>query len=328
MPFGFRSGRTTDAVDVVLDRLRKIVVDDAPDVGDVDPAGGDVGRDEDAVAAAPEPFQRLAALLLRPVRVQALRGEAGVAERPHDAIGAMLGPRKDERIPRIGRDHFEQERGLLVAADHVDVLRRLRRRRALRSDGHLDGVLQVHAGERAEIGRHRRREEQRLPIRREHLHDAIELRLEPHVEHAVGLVEHEELDGGEIDRAALQVIDHAAGRRDDDGRPGPEGPHLRAIRHAADDERGLEVGAETLRPAVNLLGELARGREHDGRAARSRRGGPEPLDDRDHERGGLAGSGLCGTDDVTAGESRRDGRGLNRRRRDVVTGAERRPGRG
>ena len=78
---GFGASGAADAVDVVLGGLRQVVVDDAADVGDVDAAGRDVGRDQDAIAPAPEAFERLAALLLRPVRVQPLGGVSGGAER-------------------------------------------------------------------------------------------------------------------------------------------------------------------------------------------------------------------------------------------------------
>ena len=183
----------------------------------------------------------------------------------------------------------------------------------------------MHAGERAEVGRHGRREEQRLPLARQLAHDLVELGLEAHVEHAVRLVEDEDADVGERDRLPLEVIDHAPGRRDDDRGASPEGAHLRAVRHAADDQRGLEAGPELLGPAVDLLGELTRRREHDGAAAwpTTARGSPQPLDERDGEGRGLAGAGLRGADDVTTGEGGLDRAGLNRRRVHVPRVAER-----
>ena len=50
-----------DAVDVVLGHVRQVEVHDVADVGDVDAAGGDVGRDEHAVGAVLEPVERHAA---------------------------------------------------------------------------------------------------------------------------------------------------------------------------------------------------------------------------------------------------------------------------
>src|SRR5690606_35790347 len=61
--------RAADAVDVVLGLVREIVVHDERDARHVDAARGDVRRDEDAVLALLEPFERFAALGERAVRV-------------------------------------------------------------------------------------------------------------------------------------------------------------------------------------------------------------------------------------------------------------------
>jgi len=53
-----------DAMHVILDRVRQIVVDHALNSGHVDAASGDVRRDQDAVTAAAESFQRFAPLRL------------------------------------------------------------------------------------------------------------------------------------------------------------------------------------------------------------------------------------------------------------------------
>ena len=62
--------------------------------------------------------------------------------------------------------------------------------------------------------RHGGREEQRLPARRQQLADALDVRDEAHVEHAVGFVDDQDLDAGEQDLAAPEVIEQAAGRGD------------------------------------------------------------------------------------------------------------------
>ena len=60
---------------------------------------------------------------------------------------------------------------------------------------------------------------------------------EAHVEHAVGFVEHEELDLVEAERIALHEIEQAARRRDEDIDAVEQGADLRTHRHAADGER-------------------------------------------------------------------------------------------
>ncbi|CAM5559553.1 hypothetical protein RLIN73S_05002 [Rhodanobacter lindaniclasticus] len=41
--------------------------------------------------------------------------------------------------------------------------------------------------------------------------DTLQRRQETHVEHAVGLVQHQRFHGGEVQRALLQVVDQPAG---------------------------------------------------------------------------------------------------------------------
>ena len=65
------AGGAADAVHVVLDGLRQVVVDDAVDVGDVDAARRQIGRHQHAIAAAAEALQGLAPA----------RPRAGVLER-------------------------------------------------------------------------------------------------------------------------------------------------------------------------------------------------------------------------------------------------------
>ena len=75
--------------------------------------------------------------------------------------------------------------------------------------------LRVGAGELADLAVERRREEHRLALAREPLDDPVDLRLEAHVEHPVGLVEDEDLDRVERDEPAVDQVLETAGRGDD-----------------------------------------------------------------------------------------------------------------
>ena len=55
---------------VRLRRVRHIVIDDVRDRGDIDPAGGDIGCDEDLEALAPKSVHRAISLCLRHVALQ------------------------------------------------------------------------------------------------------------------------------------------------------------------------------------------------------------------------------------------------------------------
>ena len=84
-----------------------------------------------------------------------------------------------------------------------------------------------------------------------------------HVEHAVGLVEHDGLDVVELDGAALHVVAQAARCRDDDLRVLFERVDLLADGRAAvqaHDAHTRKVDAKVAQLRRDLHGELARGR--------------------------------------------------------------------
>ena len=66
---GFGARGAADAVDVILGDVREIEVHHVADLGDVDAAGGDVGRHQHARLAGLERVHRGAALALRAVGV-------------------------------------------------------------------------------------------------------------------------------------------------------------------------------------------------------------------------------------------------------------------
>ena len=152
---------------------------------------------------------------------------------------------------------------------------------------------------------------------------------EAHVEHAVGFVEHQHLDLVEAQRALVDEIDQAAGRRHQHFDAVRQRADLLVDRHAADGECDGEradvpaIGAEAV---GDLAGQFARRREHQNAAGFFI--GPQPLgvqviDDRQRERRGLAGSGLRDADDIAALHGDRNGLGLDRRGSEVFFFRER-----
>ena len=67
-------------------------------------------------------------------------------------------------------------------------------------------AVRVGAGELAGLSVERGREEHRLAILRQAANDPVDLRLEAHVEHPVGLVEDEGLDTREVDELTLREV--------------------------------------------------------------------------------------------------------------------------
>ncbi len=98
----------------------------------------------------------------------------------------------------------------------------------------LNGIAQQFAGERADVGWHRRGEEQILPLLGQFPHDAADRLDEAEVEHLVDFVEHQKLDRVETRDAGVEMIEKTAGRRDQHIEAGLKRANLSAMRHAAE----------------------------------------------------------------------------------------------
>ena len=149
---------------------------------------------------------------------------------------------------------------------------------------------------------------------------------EAHVEHAVGLVEDEDLEPAEADVALAHQVEQAAGRGDQDVDAARQRLDLRVLADAAEDHRAPErqmaaVGREA---RLDLGGELAGRGQHQDAAAlgpRAARLAGEALQDRQREGRGLAGAGLGAAEQIAAREQVRDRLQLDGGRGGVVLGA-------
>ena len=172
--------------------------------------------------------------------------------------------------------------------------------------------------DRRDPRRHRRREERRLSRGRRRRENRLEVLGEAHVEHLVGFVEHDDLNGVELERGAPQMVERAARRRDGDVTPRASARicwiHRRAAVERHDRERG------PLRVFVHGLGDLHRqlARRNENQAARSAatrgRSARESIDQRQRERGRLAGARARLSDQIAPGQEMRNGFPLNGRR--------------
>ena len=181
------------------------------------------------------------------------------------------------------------------------------------------GSLQDPSGQPPDVVREGRREHQVLALRREQGDDLLDIGQEAHVEHPVRLVEDEDLDLAEIGDTLTDQVEQPAGRRDEDLDAAAQrldlGVHRDpAVDHGRPQRDGPAVGVDAL---VDLHRELA-GRDQDedpDRMARGREAGvglvAQPVEDRQHEGGGLAGPGLGGGEDIAARENERDRSGLD-----------------
>jgi len=191
--------------------------------------------------------------------------------------------------------HLVHQLGGGIAARHFDQRRR----------------IQQAVGELLDLVGEGRGEQQVLPLLRQQREDLADVADETHVEHAVGLVQHQNFDLRQVDRPLADVVEQAARRGDQDVNAAAQLVGLRAETNAAEDHGGLErdmlaVGAYAL---LHLRRELARGRENQRahRALRAARPGVQKLQQRQRETGGLAGAGLRAGENIAAFENDGDG---------------------
>ena len=172
-------------------------------------------------------------------------------------------------------------------------------------------AARVGAGELAHLAVERRREEHRLPLLGEASDEAVDLGLEAHVEHPVGLVEDEAADAVERDEPALDEILQPARRCDQDVRAAG-GLRLRRDPRAAVDGRNAEILPLGERRELGRdLGRQLAGR-HENERGRLAVGGLGALDDRQAEGEGLARAGRRLRQHVEAGERVRKDERLDR----------------
>ena len=109
-----------------------------------------------------------------------------------------------------------------------------------------------------------------------------------------------------------EVVHDAAGGADDDVHAAPQRGQLHAVGLAAVDRQHVhaaQVRGVLLERLADLQGQLAGGGEHE--RLRVLLGQVETGQDRQRERRGLAGAGLGESDDVAAGQQRRNRGGLD-----------------
>ena len=195
-----------------------------------------------------------------------------------------------------------------VAARHFDALR----------------VVQQAVGERPDLVGEGRREQQVLALLRQHGEHFLDVADEAHVEHAVGFVEHQDFDAGQVHRLLTQVVEQAARRGHQNVDARFQRLELRIDVDAAEHHhRGeRQVFAVGLDRFLDLRGEFARRHQDQAaRAARLRRlrgARRQMMQDRQGEAGGLAGAGLRGGEQVAAFQHLRNRLRLDRGGRGVA----------
>ncbi len=312
-----------DAVHVGVTVVRGVEVDHVGDPGHVDPARGHIGGHEGVDLAGLEPGQGALALALGLVAVHGHRLDTEAAETLHQPVGAVLGAHEHEGERALVLQLGDERLHPAGLADGDEPVLDLGHARSAGRDV-LDprGRVRVPLGRPAGLAVERGGEEEGLTIRmRAGGDDPVHGGPEAHVEHAIGLVEHEHAHAVERERAPGEEILEPARRGHDDVCP-------RRVAGLLLQPGAAVHGAEAQRPGVadvaqlghDLLGQLAGGGEHEGGrpGAVARRA----IDERDPERQGLAGPGRGLGQQVAAGQPVGDGQTLDGERCGDAAGGE------
>ena len=308
-----RTAGAPDAVHIAFGVGGDVEVHHMADAVDVEAAGGHIGRDEDVELAALELPDGALASGLGQVAVDGGCGPAAcpqlLGERFRLVLGAdehdhpvevldLKDARERVHLARVGDDR--------VAVGDVGGCRRL----AL--DHHFERVDQVGAGQRPDLTGHGGGEQRHLLVRGGVGQDLLDVLSEAHVEHLVGLIEHEEPQLRQVEGAALQVVDDASRGAHHHVDAAGQRSQLDAVALAAvhGQQTHLQVRGVRFERLADLKREFAGGSQHE--RLRVLVLAFEPLQDRQREGGGLAGTGLGEADDVTASQQCGDRFGLDR----------------
>ena len=187
------------------------------------------------------------------------------------------------------------------------------------ADLHGQRVAQHLADQAADVVGHGGREKQCLAPLGHGLDDTPHIGQKAHVEHAVGLVQHEHLDAGQVHGALTDMIEKPAGAGHHNLRSGAQGLKLAPETNATVDGDAAQARLPTqdAKRLVNLLGQLARGRD-DQCSHTAARALLETLKNGQRKSRRLAGAGLGQAHDVTPGHDGRDRLLLDRGRLDIA----------
>jgi hypothetical protein len=199
---------------VRLGVFRDVEVDDLLDAVDMDPAGGDIGRDEHVGTAAAEVGERTGASRLRVTAMDRDGAYSAPRERLREPINTMTGAAEDEGAAGVVEHACEQRRAVGFRDRMEDVVRR-GDLAVVVTDNHVARIVLVLAYECCDVAVERRREQQHLALRRGHVEQFPHGRQEPHVGHAVGFVDDDDVDFRKIEDALLDEVEEPARAADE-----------------------------------------------------------------------------------------------------------------
>ena len=260
-----RASCAPDAVNVIFGLGGHFVVHHKRQLGDVQAARGNVGRHQHAQFARFELVEHVQPRLLRFVAMDGVGRQSTAYQIARDLVGGLFGFAEHDDLVHV-QIHNQpfQQLAFAVAVYGDNVFFHVGVGGILRGDFH--NLRRVHKVLRqlADGGGEGGGEQQRLARLGQHLHDGADVVDKTHVQHAVGFVQHHDFYFAQIDVFLFDVVQQPPHGGDDDFAAGAQIGGL-LVHVYATKQHGVAQGHifdVVLRVLVDLVGELARGREH------------------------------------------------------------------
>jgi hypothetical protein len=182
------------------------------------------------------------ALALRAIGVQRGAFDAALCQSARELVRAALGSHEHQARAVRSLEKLIEPLGLFGAGHEMaGVLDGTGKPFIAADTDHLRSPHDLVGRLRHFVG-HRRRKEERLSVRRQRRHDAPDAWPESHVEHPIGLIQHQHVQVLEFRRTRAHVIEQTSRCRHDDVGRAPEATLLRTRFDAAVHRDARQVG--------------------------------------------------------------------------------------
>merc|ERR1711963_880973 len=259
---------TTNAVNIIVDVMREIIVDHMEDVVDIQTTSSHISGDENGTFLRAEELE--SSFTLVAITMNSNGGVTLVVQEVFNVVAVALGLNEDQRKTRDSIQKVKESL-LLVAFVHADdALANRFGGRTHTTHLQKDIILQEISSQLLNLSGEGSAEHQSLALRAvRHVlvfDDVADLRFETHIQHAISLIHHKEADFREGDTSTLEHVVEATGGGDDDVAALLQLAELRTdirttIGDAATERRTV---AELAGFKMNLLRQFASGRHNQG----------------------------------------------------------------
>ncbi len=260
-----------DAMDIIVGMDRHIEIEHMADAGDVQPACRDIAGDEDFEFAGAEFVQGLGAHRLVQIAMDRRGIKAVLGQALGDDIDIALAVAEDDGVVEGGVDFADQAAqgfalGPVIGGNFHQFLGDVGGGGGGARDFDAHRIVQELVGEALDFRRHGGGIEQRLAGERQLLADFLDVGNEAHVQHAVGFVDHQDIDLAQEQAATVEMVHQPAGGGDQHVDAAIQLLDLLVHRRAADQQRMAELGifAVFVEAFRNLVCQFAGRLQHQG----------------------------------------------------------------